>query len=145
MPELPEVQTTVIGLQIVVNKSILKIRINTSKLRYLVPNEIRKIVNKKLKIIKIYRIAKFIIINLSSNISLIFHLGMSGRIKLVKKKSYNIAKHDHILLYISNKNFIIFNDPIKFGFIDYANTPDILKKKYCRCYFDFSMEVLYQL
>ena len=85
MPELPEVQTTVIGLQIVVNKSILKIRINTSKLRYLVPNEIRKIVNKKLKIIKIYRIAKFIIINLSSNISLIFHLGMSGTLHYLEK------------------------------------------------------------
>ena len=41
MPELPEVQTTVNGLQLIIKKHITSsIKINTTKLRYLVPNNI---------------------------------------------------------------------------------------------------------
>ena len=72
MPELPEVQTTVDGLQLIINKHIVSIKINTIKLRYLVPKNINKTVNKR-KILKIYRIAKYILINLSNNITLFFH------------------------------------------------------------------------
>ena len=83
MPELPEVQTTVNGLQLIINKHIVSIKINTIKLRYFVPKNINKAVDKR-KILKIYRVAKYIMIDLSNNITLFFHLGMSGRIKLLK-------------------------------------------------------------
>ena len=43
MPELPEIQTTVSGLQLIINKHITNIKINTKKLRYLVPKKINKI------------------------------------------------------------------------------------------------------
>ena len=73
MPELPEVQTTVSGLQKIIKKNIANIRINTTKLRYIIPKNITKLANNR-KILKIYRIAKFIIFNLSGNVSLVFHL-----------------------------------------------------------------------
>ena len=117
MPELPEVQTTVTGLQLIIKKSIVSIKINTPKLRYLVPKNIIKVINNR-KILKIYRIAKYIIFNLSGNVSLVFHLGMSGRIRLMKMNDYKMIKHDHILIYLNN-NTIVFNDPRKFGFIDF--------------------------
>ena len=40
MPELPEVHTTVQGLQILVNHEITKIKIYSTKLRYNIPKNI---------------------------------------------------------------------------------------------------------
>ena len=97
MPELPEVQTTVNGLQIIIKQYIISIRINTTKLRYLIPKNITKLANNR-KVLKIYRIAKYIIFNLSGDISLVFHLGMSGRIRLMKMNNYKMIKHDHIII-----------------------------------------------
>ena len=71
MPELPEVQTTVQGLQILVNNEITKIKIYSTKLRYNIPKNIPKAL-KHNKIIKIYRIGKYIIVNLKEKNSLIF-------------------------------------------------------------------------
>ena len=83
MPELPEVQTTVDGLQLILKQYIKNIKINTNRLRYLIPKNIKKILNNQ-KIIKIHRIAKYIALDLSNNTTLIIHLGMSGRIKILK-------------------------------------------------------------
>ena len=129
MPELPEVQTTVSGLQLIINKHIVRITINTAKLRYLIPKEIIKIAKNR-KIISIYRIAKYIIFDLSNNITLVIHLGMSGRIKLLKTINYKKNKHDHILINLHNKNILVFNDPRKFGFIDFSFTSELKNKKY---------------
>ena len=129
MPELPEIQTTVSGLQLIINKHITNIKINTKKLRYVVPKNIIKVSNNR-KIIKVYRIAKYIIFTLSGDVTLIFHLGMSGRIRLLKKNDYKMIKHDHILIYLNNKNTLVFNDPRKFGFIDFSITSDLENKKY---------------
>mgnify|MGYP001358749771 CR=1 FL=1 len=129
MPELPEVQTTVNGLQKIINKHIVGILINTRKLRYIVPRNLKKIAeNSRIK--KIYRIAKYIVIDVSGSKTLIFHLGMSGRIKIIKTIKYKTSKHDHILLKLENKSFFVFNDMRKFGFVDIANTKDLLNKKY---------------
>ena len=129
MPELPEIQTTVSGLQLIINKQITNIKINTKKLRYLVPKKIIKI-SKNRKIIKVYRIAKYILVELSGNVTLIFHLGMSGRIRLLTINGYKTIKHDHILIYLNHKNVLVFNDPRKFGFIDYAKSSNLKNKKY---------------
>ena len=129
MPELPEVQTTVDGLQLILKQYIKNIKINTNRLRYLIPKNIKKILNNK-KIIKIHRIAKYIALDLSNNTTLIIHLGMSGRIKILKISDYIEIKHDHLILYLSNKKMIIFNDPRKFGFIDIVNTLNLKNTKY---------------
>ena len=119
MPELPEVQTTVSGLQIIIKKNIVSIKINTPKLRYLVPKNIIKVINNR-KILKIYRIAKYIIFELSGEVALIFHLGMSGQIRLFKMNNYRMMKHDHILINLNNEHILVFNDQRKFGFIDFS-------------------------
>ena len=129
MPELPEVQTTVTGLQLIIKKSIVNIKINTPKLRYLVPKNIIKVINNR-KILKIYRIAKYIIFELSGEVALIFHLGMSGQIRLFKMNNYKMMKHDHILINLNNENILVFNDQRKFGFIDFSMTSKLKNKKY---------------
>ena len=129
MPELPEVQTTVNGLQSLLGKEITNIKLYTTKLRYLIPKNIIKIA-KNNKILEIYRIGKYIILKLSNNYSLVFHLGMSGRLRIYKTINYQFVKHDHILLFIKNRKILSFNDPRKFGFIDLAISKEIYKKKY---------------
>jgi len=128
MPELPEVQTTVQGLQILLNKKITNIIIYSTKLRYETPKNIQKIL-KNSKIIKIYRIGKYIVVNLQNHYSLIFHLGMSGRLRILKQSKFVKKKHDHFIL-MTKKYTLVFNDVRKFGFIDLLKTKEIFKINY---------------
>ena len=128
MPELPEVHTTVQGLNILINERITSINCYSSKLRYKIPRNISKLINFTI-ITKTYRIGKYIIIDFQNHYSLIFHLGMSGRLRLFNKVKYNRKKHDHCILK-TKKHFLVYNDARKFGFIDTALTKKIYFKKY---------------
>ena len=128
MPELPEVETTVKGLSVILNHKISNVKIHTSKLRFKIPNNIINILRNS-KISNLRRIAKFIIIDLDKDYSLIIHLGMSGRLKTVDK-SYKRIKHDHFVIYFLSKKILIYHDPRKFGFIDIVQTKDLQKQKY---------------
>ena len=63
MPELPEVETTVKGLSVILNQKISSVKIHTSKLRFIIPNNIVNILRNS-KISNLRRIAKLIIIDL---------------------------------------------------------------------------------
>ena len=128
MPELPEVETTIRGLKSIVGSKIINIKINTPKLRYFIPKSILLINN--VKIIKIKRKGKFIIFYLQNKHSIVFHLGMSGRLRLYKKIEFKNNKHDHFLLETNNDRILIFNDPRRFGFIDYDLYKIIDSRKY---------------
>jgi len=128
MPELPEVETTIRGLKSIIGSKIINIKINTSKLRYFIPKNILLI--NSVRIINIKRKGKFIIFYLQNKHSIVFHLGMSGRLRLYKKSDFKNNKHDHFLLVTNNRRFLIFNDPRKFGFIDYDLYKIINSRKY---------------
>ena len=128
MPELPEVETTIKGLNILNNLKIIKVFIHTKKLRYLIPISIYKI-EKNAIITNIERLGKYILIHLSVNYSLVLHLGMSGRLKVVNKLAKR-DKHDHFILKFHNSKYLIFNDIRKFGFVDFDKTNIIYKRKY---------------
>ena len=128
MPELPEVETTIKGLYEIKHLKIHKVFINTKQLRFKIPLTIKKkLLNSKISNIK--RIAKYIVLDLDNNFSLIIHLGMSGRLKLFEK-DFNGEKHDHFQLNLSNGKIIIYNDPRKFGFIDIVESSNLKNKKY---------------
>ena len=100
MPELPEVETTIKGLYEIKHSKIHKVFINTKQLRFKIPLTIKKKLIKS-EISNIRRIAKYIVLDLDNNFSLIIHLGMSGRLKLFGK-DFNSQKHDHFQLNLSN-------------------------------------------
>ena len=128
MPELPEVETTVKGLSVILNQKISNIKIHTTKLRFKIPNNIINILRNS-KISNIRRIAKYIIIDIDKEYSLIIHLGMSGRLKTASS-NHKRNKHDHFILYFFSKKILIYNDPRKFGFIDIVKSKDLQKQKY---------------
>tara|TARA_E500000178_G_scaffold301316_1_gene310157 strand:- start:112 stop:930 length:819 start_codon:yes stop_codon:yes gene_type:complete len=130
MPELPEVETTVKGLRVILSQKISNVKIHTSKLRFKIPNNIINILRNS-KISNLRRIAKYIIIDLDIDYSLVIHLGMSGRLKTASL-TYKRVKHDHFILYFLSKKILIYNDPRKFGFIDIVKTKDLKKLKYIK-------------
>jgi formamidopyrimidine-DNA glycosylase len=129
MPELPEVETTVKSLNILKNKKVINVDIHVKKLRYLVPHlDIKNIINYKITDLR--RIAKYIIIEFDNIKSVIIHLGMSGRLKIVKP-NVTLNKHDHLVFKFNNLK-LIFNDPRRFGFVDIVNSKKINNISYIK-------------
>ena len=129
MPELPEVETTVKSLNILKNKKVTNLNIHAKKLRYSVPHmELKKIINYK--VINLRRIAKYVIIDFKNSISVIIHLGMSGRLKITKI-NMPLKNHDHLVFKFNNIK-LIYNDPRRFGFIDIIESDKINNIKYIK-------------
>ncbi len=118
MPELPEVETTKRGLSYILNKEIKQIFRSNKKMRFdstlpldLLEGSIVKNLDRR---------ARYLLIKLQDSRTLIVHLGMSGRMTLLKNNdldNYEIQKHDHLILDFGS-DLVIFNDPRRFGFID---------------------------
>ena len=128
MPELPEVEVVKRSLEKkILNLKVKRVRINDFNLRYKVDKyKIALLKGKKIK--KIERRSKFLIFEISSNLIMLIHLGMTGKfffINRAKKKFktsfyYNLdknEKHDRIIFYLQNNQKLIYNDVRKFGFI----------------------------
>jgi len=121
MPELPEVETTKIGLeQLLTNKTITNVGIRNPNLRWIVDKSIKsKITNQVIR--SFSRRGKYILFNLEEGY-LMIHLGMSGKINVVDINEPT-QKHDHFLLYF-NDRVMRFNDPRRFGSIFYLESLD---------------------
>lgn len=129
MPELPEVQTVVNGIKSKINKhKILRFKKYISKLRYPIQKNLSSKVESS-TVTTVFRRAKYIIINLSNNRSLVIHLGMSGRIIIVKdnKKKF---KHTHFSI-LFDKNLVFqFIDPRRFGYIFVTETASLERHRF---------------
>jgi len=126
MPELPEVETVCRGLtKTLVGKTISKVIINQPRLRYMVPGNLNDILSG-LKVKQIQRRAKYIVIGFDkSNLLLIIHLGMSGKLRFHSKSVdsndsllVKPQKHDHVVFQTDEGDTVVYNDPRRFGMID---------------------------
>ena len=135
MPELPEVEVVKRSLNNKVQNLIIKkVKINDSKLRYRInKNEVRKIIG--LRISKIERRSKFLLFFFNKNITMLVHLGMTGKFFFINQKKekiktsfyYNIdykkdKKHDRVEFFLNKNLKLIYNDVRKFGFIKFLNS-----------------------
>ncbi len=114
MPELPEVETTRRGLlPYAENKTVTNILVRNGNLRWPVnPNLNQLLCNKKIE--SISRRGKYLLFQFSHG-TLIWHLGMSGSIRVITDSSSSQKKHDHIDLSLNNKAILRYNDPRRFG------------------------------
>ena len=129
MPELPEVQTVVNGIKSKINKhKILRFKKYISKLRYPIQKNLSSKVESS-TVTNVFRRAKYIIINLSNNRSLVIHLGMSGRIIIVKNNKKKF-KHTHFSI-LFDKNLVFqFIDPRRFGYIFVTDTASLERHRF---------------
>lgn len=128
MPELPEVETIKNAIsKAIKNAKIDNVIVRNDSFRVKTPIDFAKKI-KGLKINSYERIAKYIVINLENNLSIIWHLGMSGRVKICDKTPEILEKHDHIIIETSNGT-LIYNDARRFGLITYTDTDKIREHK----------------
>lgn len=121
MPELPEVETTCKGIsKHLKNKSIAKVVIRQPKLRWPIPQQLKKVLPQQ-KILGIERRAKYILITTTTG-TLILHLGMSGSLRIVKATT-PFDKHDHFDLILKNGNCLRLHDPRRFGAVLWTSKP----------------------
>lgn len=119
MPELPEVETTLRGLKRhIINQKIQSVIVRFPKLRWPIPENLTKILPGK-KLLTLKRRGKYLLFEFTHG-TLILHLGMSGRLYIVKDPiSFN--KHDHVDIQFSNGKTLRFTDPRRFGCVLWAN------------------------
>jgi formamidopyrimidine-DNA glycosylase len=130
MPELPEVETVTQGIRTkLINKKIKRVSVYRRDLRFTMdPKFEKKVVGAKIN--NVSRRAKYILIQLDNNLTLIIHLGMSGRIAIESlNNNERIFKHTHLELTTSNKKKLKFIDPRRFGSILICQTSDLYKHK----------------
>ena len=129
MPELPEVETVCRGMTMAMEGDIISsVDIRRPNLRWPFPVKMKERISGA-KVNSLTRRAKYILINLSSDETLILHLGMSGRILIDEKKKSMLdegdnafGKHDHVTFYMKSGTTVTFNDPRRFGAIDLIET-----------------------
>jgi formamidopyrimidine-DNA glycosylase len=118
MPELPEVETVKTALVPAMSgKKIVNVKLNRPDLRRPFPENFAKQVSGAL-VESLTRRAKYIIVNLDNNLSIVMHLGMSGQVLVNQTSSgYNAQKHDHMILAMDDDSLIVFHDPRRFGMV----------------------------
>lgn len=116
MPELPEVETVCRGLKKSLSGRIFTdVKLNRNGLRIPFPANFSEDVKGR-KVKDVSRRAKYILIDLDNEETIIAHLGMSGSFT-VNRPGYNSKKHDHAIITLDNKNLLVFNDARRFGLI----------------------------
>jgi formamidopyrimidine-DNA glycosylase len=114
MPELPEVETICRGLQPhLAGRRILNVKVTERRLRCLVDRKLTQCLEGK-TILRVGRIAKYILIWLSGDIVWMFHLGMSGKLVHINPQTPK-QKHDHILASLDSGQELRYHDPRRFG------------------------------
>ena len=122
MPELPEVETTVRGLErILKGRRIARIEARRPDLRRALPVDLGQRLTGA-RIIKLGRRAKYGLIGTDRGDTLVFHLGMSGHWRVDPSE---IEKHDHFIIEIDEGRRVALNDARRFGSLDLVRTAEL--------------------
>ena len=119
MPELPEVETTVRGLETVLKgRRLARVELRRADLRRPFPADLGQRLTGA-RVTALGRRAKYGLIETDRGDTLIFHLGMSGRWRIDPAE---IGAHDHVLIDTDDGRRLSLNDPRRFGSLDLVAT-----------------------
>lgn len=136
MPELPEVETVLRGLDPVMSGAVVRqAEVRRPDLRWPFPDRMAdRLIGRK--VMGLRRRAKYLLVDLDGGETLLVHLGMSGRMLVTGEGAGKGAdtlgvfvrphaaadRHDHVLLHLDNGFRVTFNDPRRFGAMDLLPT-----------------------
>jgi formamidopyrimidine-DNA glycosylase len=122
MPELPEVETTVRGLERVLKGRRLRhVEARREDLRRAFPPDLGQRLTGA-RVTSLGRRAKYGLIETDRGDTLVFHLGMSGHWRVDPAE---IGKHDHLLIETDDGRQLSLRDPRRFGSVDLVPTVDL--------------------
>lgn len=127
MPELPEVETTRLGLlPHVQGQRIVRVTVRERRLRWPIPTNFTDLLEGT-TVSNIIRRGKYLLWDCERDSIamnnkpggmdsgfMLSHLGMSGTLRVLSSAT-PVAKHDHVDIEFANKVLIRFNDPRRFG------------------------------
>jgi len=145
MPELPEVETVMRGLETVLTgKRIAQVRLARGDLRFPFPPDFAKRIEGRL-VLRLMRRAKYILAFLEGGEVLILHLGMSGRFTIIDAKGRMQAlgefydesaapdggrgPHDHVVFTREDGLRVVYTDPRRFGLMDLVGETSLASHK----------------
>ncbi len=118
MPELPEVETVMRGLDAALTGQIIaRTELARSDLRWPVPDGLVQALTGA-RVAGFRRRGKYILLRLDRGFSLLIHLGMSGRMTIDQAPQ----PHQHFSLYTASGRVVGFVDPRRFGALDLVAT-----------------------
>lgn len=121
MPELPEVQTVVDTLEILIqNKRIVDIDVKYPPIIDDDVNFESNVTNQQFK--SFDRKGKFLILGLNDGY-LVIHLRMEGKFYVVNQE-HTLDKHSHLVFHLDDGQRLIYHDVRKFGRIHYVKQLD---------------------
>lgn len=120
MPELPEVETTRCGIAPhIEGREVSEVLVRQPRLRVPVPADLDdRLIGARLG--EIQRRAKYLLIPVSGQGSLVWHLGMSGSLRIASLGELP-RKHDHVDLVLDSGKILRYHDPRRFGFVDWLD------------------------
>jgi formamidopyrimidine-DNA glycosylase len=122
MPELPEVETTVRGLERVLKgRRIERIEARRPDLRRALPVDLGQRLTGA-RVSSLRRRAKYGLIDTDRGDTLVFHLGMSGHWRV---DPASVEKHDHFVIETDDGRRVALNDARRFGSLDLVRTDEL--------------------
>jgi formamidopyrimidine-DNA glycosylase len=122
MPELPEVETVMRGLQLrLEGRTIVRATAHRPDLRWPLPEGLEQRLTGA-RVTSFRRRAKYILMRLDGGDSVLLHLGMSGRIVLSPVRPNMPTPHEHLVLETDDGWRMGFVDPRRFGSVDLVPT-----------------------
>ena len=113
MPELPEVETTRLGIApYLVGRNVSGLVVRQRRLRWPIPKIlIRTLPGQRIE--SVQRRAKYLLVNTGAG-SAVLHLGMSGSLRVLDSGT-PADKHDHYDWLLDSGRLLRFTDPRRFG------------------------------
>lgn len=129
MPELPEVETVRRGLlKALLGQRISGVSTSRLRLRRPFPARLQRLTGARVE--RIERRAKYLLLALDINQTIVIHLGMSGRLVIHPDGgNYAPEKHDHFVLSLQDGAKIVFNDARRFGLVELVEDEKLEKHK----------------
>jgi len=122
MPELPEVETTVRGLErVLIGRRVARIEARRPDLRRALPVDLGQRLTGS-RITELGRRAKYGLIGTDRGDTLVFHLGMSGHWRVDPSE---IGRHDHFIVETDEGRRVALNDARRFGSLDLVRTDQL--------------------
>lgn len=131
MPELPEVETVMRGLQPhLEGRRIAQVQLNRKDLRVPFPRGFRRKLEGS-QVDQLQRRAKYMLWHLASGDTVIVHLGMSGKFTIYEKGAEGVANpHDHVVITTDAGTRLVYTDHRRFGVMALASHSDLESHPY---------------